>query len=137
ILMPISKAALLDIGQKAPKVLVAVIGELGRQINGINKTISLYTNALTALEKREFDDGILLDLRNPTPELEEFAAVFRRFADEILNKRRQHDEMASAAIIQRSLLPDPAFAQLLGDRADVHAEMRPARQVGGDFYDFF
>ena len=42
--------------------------------------------------------------------------------------------MASAAIIQRALLPDPrAFAA--DTRLDVHAAMIPARDVGGDFFD--
>lgn len=132
--VPFSRETLLEIGAKEPGILVGVIGELGKQINGVNKAISLYTNALAALEKREFDDGILSDLKNPTPELEEFAAAFRRFADQIVHKRRQQDEMASAAVIQQSLLPDLALLQIPAGTG-LHAAMRPARHVGGDFYD--
>ncbi|MGO8954289.1 MAG: SpoIIE family protein phosphatase [Rhodomicrobium sp.] len=134
---PIPRATLLAIGEKAPNLLVSVIGQLGRQIGGVNKAIGLYTNALAALERREFDEHILADLTNPTPELEAFAAAFRRFADQILHKRRQQDEMASAAIIQQSLLPDPSVLAAFAGRLDLHAEMRAARHVGGDFYDFF
>jgi phosphoserine phosphatase RsbU/P len=136
VVVPIPRQTLLEIGQKAPGILVSVIGELGRQIGGINKALGLYTNALAALEKREFDDRILSDLKNPTPELEEFTAAFRRFADQILHKRQQQDEMASAAEIQRSLLPDIAALQI-PNGVDLHAAMRPARHVGGDFYDAF
>jgi hypothetical protein len=37
----------------------------------------------------------------------EFSAAFKPFAGQILDKRRQHDELASAAIIQQSFLPKP------------------------------
>jgi sigma-B regulation protein RsbU (phosphoserine phosphatase) len=135
--LPISKVALLEFGKNAPGVLLSVIGQLGRQISGVNKAISLYTNALSALEKREFDSQILSDLKNPTAELEEFATTFRRFAHQISDKRRQHDEMASAALIQQSLLPNPSALASLSSVLELHADMRPARHVGGDFYDFF
>jgi sigma-B regulation protein RsbU (phosphoserine phosphatase) len=135
--LPAGKAALLDFGAKSPELLFSVIAQLGRQIDSINKAISLYMNALSALEKREFDSGILADLNNPTPELAEFSATFRRFADQIVDKRRQQDEMASAALIQQSLLPNASILEPLSAVLDLHAEMRPARHVGGDFYDFF
>ncbi len=52
-------------------------------------------------------------------------------------KERLEGEMSAARSIQMSLLPKtfPAFP----DRSefDVHAVVRPAREVGGDFYDFF
>jgi serine phosphatase RsbU (regulator of sigma subunit) len=53
-------------------------------------------------------------------------------AEKILAKELEH-----AALIQRSILPGafPAFP----DRTEfsLHAEMAPAREVGGDLYDFF
>ena len=63
--------------------------------------------------------------------------MFRLFADQILHKRRQQEEMASAAVIQRSLLPDLSDLTAAAGSVDLHAEMRAARHVGGDFYDFF
>lgn len=52
-------------------------------------------------------------------------------------KERLEGELSAARSIQMSLLPKvfPAFP----DRSefDVHAVVRPAREVGGDFYDFF
>lgn len=52
-------------------------------------------------------------------------------------KERLEGELSAARSIQMSLLPKvfPAFP----DRRefDVHAVVRPAREVGGDFYDFF
>ena len=52
-------------------------------------------------------------------------------------KERIESELAIAANIQRSMLP--AITPTLGERQDldVCAMMQPAREVGGDFYDFF
>jgi phosphoserine phosphatase RsbU/P len=55
-------------------------------------------------------------------------------AEQIILRRQRDDEMASAAVIQRALLPKvPEFAAESG--LDIFAEMTPAKDVGGDFYD--
>ena len=50
---------------------------------------------------------------------------------------RMDAELATAKAIQESALPRifPPFPDIL--RFDVYASMEPAREVGGDFYDFF
>ena len=50
---------------------------------------------------------------------------------------RYDRELAAAAAIQDSALPStfPPFPQI--DRFDLYASMNPAKEVGGDFYDFF
>ena len=52
-------------------------------------------------------------------------------------RERITTELELAARIQASVLPNsfPAFPER--DDFDVHAVMTPAREVGGDFYDFF
>ncbi len=133
----INRSELLEIGRKTPELLLSIIGQLGRQLDAVNRAVSLYTNALAALEKREFDSRILEQLENPPPQLAEFSAAFHRFSSQILDKRRQHDELASAAIIQQSFLPKASSLAAIEDVLEFHGEMRPAREVGGDFYDFF
>jgi serine phosphatase RsbU (regulator of sigma subunit) len=133
----ISRSELHEIGRKTPDLLLFIIGQLGRQLDAVNRAVSLYTNALGALEKREFDSRILEQLENPPPQLAEFSAAFHRFSSQILDKRRQHDELASAAIIQQSFLPKTSNLAAIEGVLELHAEMRPAREVGGDFYDFF
>jgi phosphoserine phosphatase RsbU/P len=133
----ISRAQLFELARKSPELLMAVVRQLGQQINSVIKAVALYTNALTALEKREFDKGILEDLAKPSPELAEFSAAFRRFADQILSKQRQQAEMASASLIQRSFLPKESSVDLTQSDFEISAKIRPAREVGGDFYDFF
>ncbi len=52
-------------------------------------------------------------------------------------KQRIESELSIAADIQRSMLPSvfPAFPDR--DEFDIYAVMHPAKEVGGDFYDFF
>jgi serine phosphatase RsbU (regulator of sigma subunit) len=45
--------------------------------------------------------------------------------------------MQAAAQIQQSILPPPLPREGAATRIDLHAEMHPAREIGGDFYDFF
>jgi len=50
---------------------------------------------------------------------------------------RMDEELATARAIQESALPQtfPPFPNI--PRFDIYASMNPAKQVGGDFYDFF
>jgi len=130
----IGKAALVEAALAAPSMLIDALGRLGDRLRRVNGAMGLYTHALAALERGEFTADLMRDLRNPVPDLVDFGETFSRMANEILLRRQRNDEMASAAIIQRALLPDPrAFAADLG--LDVHAAMLPARDVGGDFFD--
>jgi phosphoserine phosphatase RsbU/P len=131
------RASLLRAGDTDPTLLRSVIMGLGRQIGNFNYAIGLYTNALTALERHDFDLRILDELLHPIPELVNFAQGFRRMAEQIVLRRSHHEEMASAAAIQRAMLPSTLPAGFAGGRFDIHAEMRPAREVGGDLYDVF
>lgn len=133
----IPRKRLIDFGRDHPQFLISLIAQLGRQIEGTNRTLSLYSNALSALESRDFDPRILDELANPPPHLAEFSAAFRKFAREIAGKRRQQDELTSAAIIQQSYLPRYAALAGAGPGLELSAKMRPARNVGGDLYDFF
>jgi sigma-B regulation protein RsbU (phosphoserine phosphatase) len=136
-LYEISRGELVELGRQSPDLLLGAVEQLGRQIATVNEALALYANALAALEKREFDSRILADLDDPPPALATFAAAFHRFASEIVGKRRREDEMASAAFIQQSLLPKEATINRLRPDVEIAARMRPAREVGGDFYDFF
>ena len=132
----IDRARLLELGRRSPEFLVTIIRQLGGQIDSVNRALALYANALEALEARTFDDGILKDLTHASPHLAEFSAAFRRFANHIVNNRRRQEEMASAALIQRSFLPDDSKINFARDEVELRAAVRPAREVGGDFYDF-
>jgi serine phosphatase RsbU (regulator of sigma subunit) len=115
-------------------LLIDVIARMGDRMRKFNGAISLYTEALDALERHELDPALLEELRNPMPDLADFGQTFGRMAEQIILRRQRDDEMASAAVIQRALLPRARdFAAESG--LDVWAAMTPARDVGGDFFD--
>ena len=132
----VDRERLLELGQRSPEFLVTVIRQLGGQIDAVNRALALYANALEALEAQAFDEEILQDLTHASPHLAEFSAAFRRFANHIVKNRRRQEEMASAALIQRSFLPDDSKINFARDEVELRAAVRPAREVGGDFYDF-
>jgi len=95
----------------------------------------------------EGDFKTKLDIRSGD-ELEQLAESFNTMGDELneymLNlekttseKERIQSELNIATDIQASMLPRifPAFPDI--DSIDVFASMTPAKEVGGDFYDFF
>jgi sigma-B regulation protein RsbU (phosphoserine phosphatase) len=129
------RAHLLDAGDTDPALLRSVISRLGGQIGRFNNAIGLYTNAVTALERDNFDLSILDELRQPGPELVDFAQHFRHMAEQIVQRRAQQEEMASAAAIQRAMLPSTQAATLTEGEFDIFPHMVPAREVGGDLYD--
>lgn len=133
----ISAQDLTQAGHAHPDFLAAALGQIGTRFATFNQAVGFYSTALNALERQDFDLRLLDDLRNPLPELANFAQSFRRLAEEIMVRQAQRREMASAAAIQRAMLPETLKAAELSERAEVHAHMQPAMEVGGDFYDLF
>lgn len=109
--------------------------------------------ALVAASLLAFRAGLLLDALTPLAALALVQAVLvlatmrridlarRALAADLAVQReaaaRTAGEMAAATRVQTGMLPRPA--QVLGDdrRVSLFAHMRPAREVGGDLYDFF
>lgn len=133
----VDRELLLQICRYAPEMMQSVIGQLGGHIENMNRALGLYASGLTSLEKDEFDPAIVETLNHPIPEVRNFGAAFQRFARHIAHERRTRDEMSSAALIQRAMLPHDLDSLALRGRCDVFGEMRPARAIGGDFYDVF
>ena len=59
----------------------------------------------------------------------------RQMAAEIAQRRKREAEMASAATIQRAMLPDMQPDDVINSQLDIFARMIPALEVGGDLYD--
>jgi phosphoserine phosphatase RsbU/P len=128
------RSALVEVARATPSLLIDVIARMGERLRKFNGAVSLYTEALGALEHHELDPALLEELRNPIPGLADFGQTFGRMAEQLILRRQRDDEMASAAVIQRALLPRVQdFAK--ESRLDVWASMTPARDVGGDFFE--
>ena len=65
------------------------------------------------------------------------AAYEQALSKAVAEREREHTEMDLASKIQMNMLPMtfPAFPER--DEFEIYASMDPAREVGGDFYDFF
>jgi len=119
-----------------PAAAMAVIGDLGEKLRALNNTIATLIEAASALADGEFRPAMLEAMKGQADRHSHFADVFETMADEITRKRSFNREMQVAAEIQRSLLPKDLAPGHAG-RCRIHASMTPARQIGGDFYDYF
>ena len=138
--------------------LVLVILVLSRiMVRHMNRTLVQPINKIAQAAQ-----AYVWDRRRGSADTEHFASLNIRTGDEVENlslvmadmerdlteyeedlaritaeKERISTEMALAARIQADMLPNifPPFPDR--DEFDLHAVMDPAREVGGDFYDFF
>ncbi|MDR0987327.1 MAG: SpoIIE family protein phosphatase [Ruminococcus sp.] len=125
-------------------LLLAVILSF-RFATTISKPISLLTEEAGEIGKGNLDHTITVMTGD---ELEELAHAFNMMTDELklymkdfekvtADKERIATELSVATNIQASMLPHifPPYP----DRTefDLYGSMEPAKEVGGDFYDFF
>ncbi len=133
----LERGSLMSLIIEHPAIGVALIGELGQRIHGMNRSLAYLTYAANALGRDEYDPEMLAELTRQPGELANFARAFANMAAEMEAKQRRRDEMQAAATIQNSILPRPLARDGALAAIDLHAEMHPAREIGGDFYDFF
>jgi phosphoserine phosphatase RsbU/P len=76
----IGRHALVKVAHATPSLLIEIIGRMGDHLRRLNGAIGLYTHALVALERHEFDPALLDELRNPIPDLADFGQTFGRMA---------------------------------------------------------
>jgi serine phosphatase RsbU (regulator of sigma subunit) len=94
----------------------------------------LLHNAVRVLSARlrEADRRMIADLRRKNEELARAYRELKEAQAALLEKERLEHELDLARELQQSILPH-TFPEL--PRASCAARYRPARQVGGDFYD--
>jgi len=94
-------------------------------VYGLARTLSLH------LENTE--NATILDLREKNRELTRAYQELQAAQEQLIIKERLERELAIARQIQESILPE-SLPQLEG--FDIAALTVPAREVGGDYYDF-
>ena len=137
VVIRIEQDSLMRLSADYPSIGVAIIRELGGRLATMNHSLAALTYAAEALRRDEYDAALLDRLSNQPGELATFARVFAGMAAEIRAKQHRREEMRAAAEIQQSILPAPWVREGPTERIDLHAEMHPAREIGGDFYDYF
>jgi len=88
---------------------------------------------LPAVNRRDEVGRLARAFANMTVDLKKY---IRELTETVAAKERIEGELGVAAEIQRSMLPSvfPAFPDR--DDFDIYAVMHPAKEVGGDFYQF-
>jgi serine phosphatase RsbU (regulator of sigma subunit) len=137
IVVRIEQDSMLRLSMRYPSIGVALVRDLGGQVATMNHWLARLKFAAEALERDEYDTALFDELSDQTGELAAFARAFAGMAREIRAKQNRREEMRAASEIQQSILPAPLAPGEGGGRVDLHAEMHPAREVGGDFYDFY
>lgn len=119
-----------------PAAALRLLGALGRRVAALNRPLSMLTLAAQALEA-EVDVASLSTLLSEAETTGPFAQSFRKLVLELEAKHSRRQEMLVAARLQQSILPRPLDFQRRKAPFRVAALMRPSRDIGGDFYDFF
>ncbi|HEX3863588.1 MAG TPA: SpoIIE family protein phosphatase [Stellaceae bacterium] len=137
IVVRIEQDSLMRLSTEYPSIGVSIVRDLGAQVANMNRWLARLKYAAEALGRDEYDAVMLDELADQPGELASFARAFAGMAAEIRAKQNRREEMQAAAEIQQSILPAPFPPGGPPERIDLHAEMHPAREIGGDFYDFF
>jgi serine phosphatase RsbU (regulator of sigma subunit) len=133
----IRRDALVRLTAKYPSLALSIVRELGGRLQSMNRSLAYLTYAANALGRDEYDAELLAEITSQPGAFAGFARAFANMAEEIRAKQQRRQEMQAAAAIQQSILP-PALPQTgPSARVELHAEMHPAREIGGDFYDYF
>lgn len=99
------------------------------------KDMSEILSGKTALAIRENEIGQLAeDFTDLTKEIDNYVEEIRAATSQ---KEKYQTELSIAARIQEQVLPKDLPDVLRKHAFDLRASMTPAREVGGDFYDFF
>jgi len=133
----IERDSLIALTAQYPAIGAEIIAELGHRLHDMNHSLAYLTYAATALKRDEYDPVMLDELTDQPGALAAFARVFADMAAEIRAKQSRRQEMQAAAAIQNSILPGPLARAGATEMVEIHAEMHPAREIGGDFYDYF
>lgn len=134
-LLGLSRAVLVELIEAHPGLAFDAIGALGRRINAMSVPLALLTLAAQALERPDLDPAGFDKMLESVGDTSPFALSFRRIVREMGEKNARRHEMEFAARLQQSILPETlSFPPASPYRAA--AFMRPAREIGGDFYDF-
>jgi phosphoserine phosphatase RsbU/P len=138
VVVRIEQDSLMRIAAEYPSIGVAIIGELAGRLAVMNRALASLTYAAEALGRDQYDPRTLDELSSQPGSLASFARAFAGMAAELRAKELRRREMHAAAEIQQSILPPPLAPEgIVQGRVDLHAEMHPARDIGGDFFDYF
>lgn len=118
-----------------------VVGELGLFAPRTERMASAFCEQDLEVYSMGRDEVIAYFRRDPELALDLIRVSFRRFIEneraEAAAKERLVSELRIAREIQDSLLPGGLPAAVKNRQVNICAGIQPAKEVGGDFYDYF
>jgi sigma-B regulation protein RsbU (phosphoserine phosphatase) len=129
----LTREALIEAAQRSPAAAHAIISGLGRRLAGQNASVALLSTAARALGEGKADAAAVARLLEEADRKGPLSTIFRQVVAAIEAKRMHEMELELAAKVQRAILPK----RLENEDFALEGEMRSAKEVGGDFYDFF
>lgn len=112
--------------------LLVITEEVFEQVVARNPIMALTILRQVSSSLRQADRSIIVDLEQKNQELRQAYGELKAAQTELVEKKRMERELEIAADVQRSILPTQ-FPDVPG--FSFAACARPARRVGGDFYD--
>lgn len=136
-LLKLSRAAIGKVIAKHPEAAIGLLAALGHRVAALNRPLAMLTLAAQALEQSELDIEAMANLFKEPEDLGPFSKSLRKLIVEMEGKQSRRQEMLVSARLQQSILPHKLDFAARGAPFEVEALMRPSREIGGDFYDFF
>jgi serine phosphatase RsbU (regulator of sigma subunit) len=133
----LSRMAIGEVIARHPQAALALLAALGRRVAALNRPLAMLTLAAQALERSDLGSEAMANLFSEQADSDPFARSFRKLLLEMEGKQSRQQEMLVAARLQQSILPRKLDFAAYHASFDVEALMRPSRDIGGDFYDFF
>jgi CRP-like cAMP-binding protein len=136
-LLKLSRAAIGKVIARHPQAAIGLLAALGRRVAALNRPLAMLTLAAQALEQSDLDVEAMANLFKEPEDLGPFSESLRKLILEMEGKQSRRQEMLVAARLQQSILPQKLDFTSRHAPFEVEALMRPSREIGGDFYDFF
>ena len=120
-----------------PEVALAILQTVAARLHHAGRHLACLISAARALREGSATiDAVGRMLRAET-DFAPYAEAIEVVAGQIARNEALRQEMEAAARIQQSILPHTMAWRGTAAFAEIAASMRPARHVGGDFYDYF
>ncbi len=146
-IIALSFIALIGVVELAVLVVMIIIvfihakHRIIKPIKAITDEAGRFATENTRLSEKEFPESNIKEINGLIESVDHMERDVMNHIDEIVAVTRENErigtELALAADIQRSLLPGADEYIDNAPEFDIYAQMTPAREVGGDFYDYF
>ena len=136
-LLSVHRMALEKLTSENPDVALAIIGTMAERLHRTGRHLACLISAANALRSGAATIDAVTSALRAENDFAPYAQAIEVVAGQIADNESLRREMEAAARIQHAILPQVMNWNGHPPFAEIAASMRPARHVGGDFYDFF